>query len=712
MRATETVLKALLQGDRQYLVPLYQRAYSWRRENLNRLWVDILRVLDSEEQDGHFLGSIVLAPSPQRSASGVQCWLVVDGQQRVTTLSILLCAIRDHCELKLPTLARKINVQYLMNEFAESSERYTLLPTQADRASWVNILEKSPEAGGEDGVGDAYRFFKGCLEGLIDPDADDLEGQYQKLEQAVASRLNFVEISAHPDDNVYRIFESLNNTGMKLTQADLLRNYVFMRLPRSAEKIYTHHWLPIQRMLSDTQLVNLIWLDVLLRDGRRATQHSIYQDQQRYLSKFETEDEVGEWVVRLHGLARIFRRVLKPSLESDVLVRKALDRLLRWRSNVVYPICVKTLMAFDARRINSREASAILRVVESYLVRQLIVGVRRAGNNVMMSDLIGSLSDEEFNAETVTRILSRQRNRFPTDSDLRQAMLEQPFYWRGKEWHKLFILRCLEEASARGEVIDFENSKVTIEHVMPQSTTLDWEAVLAECAQSGECAEEALSPAELHAQFVHTIGNLTLSAYNGTLSNKKFEEKREILANSGLFMNVQISRESRWGIAQIKERGEFLAELAIEIWPGPDGSPPDTLTNPKVAILRQVLSEIPAGRWTNYQTLAQAAGTNRKSVSKWLADYDLPNSHRVLKSDGSLPARLSKGLSDPEEQMSRLMSEGILFGVNDKAHGKYSVDARGLTTLVEQRLEGAEGEDCGLLGFDFFPKPRGGAVAE
>jgi len=278
VKANETTLRNLLQGERQYVVPLYQRRYSWERRDLQQLWNDLITVTEGGSSAAHFLGSVVLAPSPANTPAGVQVWLVVDGQQRLTTLSILLCAIRDHVRATDERFAAKIDDLYLFNKYASGPERYTLLPTQADRSSWVALLEQAPDAGGEDRIGEAYRFFRKEL-----VRADDPDDQYDiaRIEQAIAGQLSIVEIAAHPDDNVHRIFESLNYTGQPLTQADLLRNYLFMRLPSRADHVYERQWLPLQELLSNKQLEELVWLDLVLRGDDRATQESIYQSQQQ-----------------------------------------------------------------------------------------------------------------------------------------------------------------------------------------------------------------------------------------------------------------------------------------------------------------------------------------------------------------------------------------------------------------------------------------------
>ncbi|WP_236648379.1 MULTISPECIES: DUF262 domain-containing protein [Micromonospora] len=246
--ARETTLQELLEGAKQYQVPLYQRTYSWTKLQLERLWNDILKLAEDQVADPsatHFIGSLVLAPSPANGPTGVAEYLVVDGQQRLTTLTILLCAIRDRrAQHEGPMHRDRLNQQYLVNVWKSERQRLKLVPTQADRAAYLACLDSTPQAGGADPVGAAYRFFVAQLAAADDPD-DPLD--IERIENAVISGLALVSVTAQPGDNVHRIFESLNNTGLKLTQADLLRNYLFMRLPSRGETVYRSLWQPPTR---------------------------------------------------------------------------------------------------------------------------------------------------------------------------------------------------------------------------------------------------------------------------------------------------------------------------------------------------------------------------------------------------------------------------------------------------------------------------------
>jgi alkylated DNA nucleotide flippase Atl1 len=620
--------------------------------------------------------------------AGVQVWLVVDGQQRLTTLSILLCAIRDHVRGTDDQLAAKIDDLYLFNKYASGMERYTLLPTKADRTAWIGLVERAPDAGGEDRIGEAYRFFRAALVQADDPDDDH---DVARIEQAIAGRLSIVEIAAHAEDNVHRIFESLNYTGQPLTQADLLRNYLFMRLPKRGDDVYERQWLPLQELLNDKQLEELVWLDLVLRGDDRATQESIYQAQQVRLRQLQDEAAIEQWIVDLHQKARLFQKVLDPNREPDPKLRYALDRLDRWGVAVTHSITLHVLLAYEAGNLSSGEAAASLRAVESYLVRRTIVGMSSANNNRLLMSLVKELGDQIPSAKAIVRALSAPRKRFPTDQLVRDAVLANSFYWLGRGPQRTYVLRCIEEDHRHGEPVDFDRAKLTIEHVLPQSPTDEWWEMLR--ADLGE--DESIE--ELHSSLVHTLGNLSLTAYNAKLSNDGFEAKKAILRDSGLAMNREIASARRWGRPEILARGRSLADRIIKVWPGPDESVSVPPPSPRWSLMNQVLASIPAGRWTSYSDVAEVIGSHQVAVGARLGTVRVPNGHRVLKLQGAVSPDFR--WTDPErtdDPRTVLESEGVRFdqwgraAADQRMTAKELADAVGLDTAGDEEGDGTE----------------------
>ncbi|ALN14485.1 DUF262 domain-containing protein [Acidipropionibacterium acidipropionici] len=348
--AQETNLREILEGAKQYRVPLYQRVYSWTGKQIDQLWDDIVETAESRMSDSrvtHFIGSLVLAATPDFGPVGLMKYLVVDGQQRLTTLTLLLAAIRDHLldTRQDPSAVERIGYQYLINQWQEGQPK--LLPTRADRDSYLAVINRSPGAGGEDGIGAAYRRLRGKLAEIEAPDddaSDDVGASVcvKDIETTVLNGLALVSVTASGNDNVYRIFESLNNTGLKLTQADLLKNYLFMRLGDRSRAVYEAVWLPLERHLSPDQLELLFWLD-LVRTDEKARQSETYEGQQRRLERLTSVDQVEAEVRRIAGLGALLETILKPERDPDPELRRRLKRMRDWGTRTAYPIILELL---------------------------------------------------------------------------------------------------------------------------------------------------------------------------------------------------------------------------------------------------------------------------------------------------------------------------------------------------------------------------------
>lgn len=430
--ARETTLQELLEGTKQYQVPLYQRMYSWTRAQLERLWDDLAKLAEDRKGNTtatHFIGSLVLAPSPSNGPAGVQEYLVVDGQQRLTTLTILLTAIRDHRkERESPEHFDRINEQYLINKWQRDSERFKLLPTQADRESYQACVGATPTAGGTDAVGAAYRFFKAALVAADDPDDDyDIE----RIEDAVISGLAIVSVTAQPGDNAHRIFESLNNTGLRLTQGDLLRNYLFMRLPTQADTVYSGLWLPLQKELSPSDLELLFWLDLVQADPK-IKQTETYARQAARLDRLTTEDEIRAEVERFARLGKLLHVVLTPEREPDADVRLRLARLKAWGTTTVYPILLHLLDRRDTGAATSEDIARAMLFLESFLVRRLLIGRATANINRILLSAVPEIAGRLDPADALHRYLSSGRKYYATDREVAGALPTVPFYLNGR----------------------------------------------------------------------------------------------------------------------------------------------------------------------------------------------------------------------------------------------------------------------------------------
>ncbi|WP_433605852.1 GmrSD restriction endonuclease domain-containing protein [Dactylosporangium sp. CA-139114] len=678
--ARETTLQELLEGSKQYQVPLYQRTYSWKVGQLQRLWDDLAKLVeDRAETPGatHFIGSLVLAPSPSNGPAGVAEYLIVDGQQRLTTLSILLCALRDHrAATEHAEHHDRINQQYLINKWRPEPQRLKLLPTQADRPAYLACLDSSPQAGGGDPIGEAYRFFRKQLVAADDPeDPSDIE----RIEEAVISGLALVSVTTQRGDNAHRIFESLNNTGLDLSQADLLRNYLFMRLPTRGEAVYASLWLPLQRLLPVKHLELLFWLD-LVQVEPRVKQSDTYTAQQTRLDRVQTEQGIEAEVARLARLGNLLKLILEPKDEADPGVRLRLQRLNAWGTTTVYPLLLHLLDRRAQGAATSEQVATAMLYVESFFVRRLLIGRATANVNRILLSVVTEMRQDQPVDEAVRQYLSTGRKYYASDAEVRSAVEMLPFYLNGRPNQRALVLRWLEESYGNKEPVDL--STLTIEHVMPQSVTSHWKTALAADLKPGEEARQ------VHAGLVHTIGNLTLTGYNASLSNKPFEHKRPKLATSGVSMNQEIAQRERWGRPEILSRAAALAERVATIWPGPTDAGADTSIGARWSLLNQALAELPAGSWTTYGDLAALIGSHAVAVGARLGSAPAPNAHRVLQVEGTVSPNFQ--WTDPErsdDPSDLLRAEGVEFDQRGRAN-----PAQRLTVDELARLVGLDGD--------------------
>ncbi|MER7845130.1 DUF262 domain-containing protein [Kitasatospora sp. NPDC096077] len=685
MRAQEITFLNLVQGEKQFQVPLYQRTYSWEQAQLQQLWDDVSELVeqhtDGDAPAAHFLGSVVLAPG-HLQAGGVQRWLVVDGQQRLTTLMLAFTALRDHYKgTGAAKAADRVHRQILVNEFHEELDHYRLLPTQADRDSYTACVESSPKAGGAGNIGTAYRFFLGALAQGADEHGTEWVAA---VETVLKDLLSIVEITAQAGDNVYRIFESINNTGVGLSQSDLLRNYVFSLLPKRGERVYRELWLPMQQELGPKNLELLVWLDLVVRGHNKAKQSEIYREQQKRLDAFKNDEEaLQQEIALLAERGNRLLRILEPERESSGVLRSVLERLGAWGGQTHYPLALHLLDLVAAGRATAEEAAEALRYVESYLVRRMICQVPTNNLNRIFMDAPRELETDRSPAEAVRRLLSGRRRKWPSDEDLREAVRTKPFYWNGRSHQRFHVLRRLEESHAASEPVDFEKAALTIEHVLPQRPSQAWFDLLAEETENGQ------SPKELHDLLVHTLGNLTLSGDNSKLSNHPFERKQQLLDSSALRMNQEIADAERWGKAAILARADRLAERAIGLWPAPIGSVKAVGDEwPGWADLRAALVAMPSGTWTSYGDIAELIGLHAIGVGNHLsAKPGVIGAYRVLNWNGHVSSGF-RWLDDDRTDTPRdvLEQEGVPFDAAGRAHPSCRLTATELATLLGREI--------------------------
>ena len=537
-------------GTKQMLVPLFQRPYEWDAGSWQTLWDDIMEHYNRAEDDppdaSHFTGAIVTAPA--RSVPvGVSKYLVIDGQQRLTTLAILLCAIRN----RMPTQHRQYRQisRLLLNEDYEGTDLYKLLPTQPDRPAWVSLLE-DPRRSPDSRFLRSFRFFVERIEGKDD---DDMPIDPHRLFETVQQRIHVVFINLGENDDPYLIFESLNYKGTPLTQADLVRNYLLLRLQTGAqERIYQQHWLPMQERLRDA-LPEFV-RQYLMQKGEEVPKGDVFSVLKKRTLAVPDATMPAE-IERLNAASVYYQHIIDPRTVNNVRLQRSLARLLRWEMATCHPLLLRLYTGHAVGEVTDEEFVDCLETIESFGVRRYICGVPTNQLKRIFLSLTGVVQRGQTAANLRANLARGSLGRrWPKDAEFRAAWLKFRLYSRPVDRCK-FILESLEDAHGHREGVD--PSAATIEHIMPQTLSPMWRDSLGASADA------------THEQWLHTIGNLTLSAYNSELSNSAFARKRELLGDSHFELNRSVVARTVWDAAAIELRAAELCDLASIVWARP-----------------------------------------------------------------------------------------------------------------------------------------------
>jgi len=681
MQVQNATLKKLIQGEKQFRVPIWQRQYTWREKQHNQLWHDLLEQYElvagehQAEVTGHFLGSFVLSPV-DATASGVQTFHVIDGQQRLTTLMLVLCALRDIMAEEDDQAVNRFDKLYLVNEFQEGDAEFRLQPTEEDSAAFKARVLRQADSGGGDLISEAYRFYRERVKAASSAGNGGID--IPTLERVVVDRMAIVELTTESGDNAHRIFQSLNGTGVDLNQADLLRNHLFMLLPKRAEIVYAEVWRPMETLLGVDNLTGLARVDLQRRDIE-VTKGEVYAAHQRRLDPISLNESAVEEEVRDLALrAKHYKRIIDPESEPDSDLASGLRRLARWGAQTSHPIL---MIAYDLRERGIIETDALCRVVaiiESFLVRRQLARVPTNSLSRLFFQLVGRLPEGPDFADALHRELSRKRLEWPDDERVREAVAAQSFFLIGR-WHqRKLILERLERSFDHPEPINFDEADLQIEHIMPQTLTSEWREQLEAMGQN---------PDDVHGELVHTLGNLTLTAFNGQLSNNPIERKKEIYGDSHLELNRALAEGDSWGRDGILARGRSLAEQVAKIWIAPIEGVPDVPTDGfDWSRVESAIEAVPLGRWTSYSDLAELGGTAAQAVGNFIVG--LPsgtNAYRVLSSQGTVsPSFKWPDPNDQRDLTTVLEAEGIGFGEGRADHALH-IGSEELGSLVDEQ---------------------------
>lgn len=567
LQAGETTLNKLLNTSRQFIVPIFQRNYSWQKSQYEQLWFDILRASKFKEKQNHFIGSIVYIDMGT-PAGRPQQLLLIDGQQRLTTISILLCAIKDYVqkfnlETKLINLA-KIKNQFLYNSDEIDEDRYKLLLNVQDKETYIKLIDNTIFTVNKPATNiiKCYEFFYERIEDFIKQ-----HGQIDEIYAGIF-KLSLVSISLDKDsDNPQMIFESMNSTGKDLSQTDLLRNYLLMDLtPEKQTRLYKTYWKPMEELFGEDIYKNDVnKFDYFIRDfltlksdtGYICKINNVYENFKRYY--LDNNCEKFAVLKDLFTYAKYYA-CIDLLQENDDELKLYWQEFKKLDSHVVYPFLLKLYDDYSCQILIKEDFKKILQVVISYLWRRAICEIPTNSLSKTFATLYQAVDKEDYvNSVIKAFVFKSSYKRFPSDYEVREKLQTKDIYhFRLRK----YLLEALENYYHK-ESIDLNTANYTIEHIMPQNIehNLSWQQMLGEDWQ------------EVHSLYLHTLGNLTITGYNAEMSNKSFWEKvngESGFKHSHLKLNESIAQCDVWNKKAIQRRTNILTDIILKIWKYPE----------------------------------------------------------------------------------------------------------------------------------------------
>ena len=561
MKANETKVEDFLSSNKtQFVIPVYQRNYDWSTSQCKQLLDDILEVGTSTKMNAHFIGSVVYVHQGVYTSSRIKELQIIDGQQRLTTLTLIYLALyRLAIEIGDKGLEAEISETYLTNKFAPEEEKLKLRPTEnKDKAiKYLLRSDRDEEFSNFSKVIDNFNYFKSRI----------TEGNLEFVLKGLA-KLMFVEISLDSEKvDPQRIFESLNSTGLELSQADLIRNFILMGLEhRVQNKIYNNYWEIIEKLAKDETL-NTSKVSDFIRDYLTLVNNKIPNKNKVYLefkAKFPTTDlqELEANLSPIKSLVKFYNKLLNPKNETDKEIRLQLEYINRLEINVAYPFLMKVYEDYSENVIDKATFIKVLDFIQSFAWRRFVVGLPTNALNKIFMTLYEKVDKNDYLLSLQKWLLKRPGSqRFPKNKEVIESLKLKDVY-NIKSKNRTYLLERLENFENNEPVIIDGNTDITIEHIFPQNPDPKWKVDLG--AEDYNLIKET---------YLNTIGNLTLSGNNGKLGNKPFLLKRN-LENAGykdsrLWLNKYLSIAEKWDIAEIERRFDLLAERFLKIWQMP-----------------------------------------------------------------------------------------------------------------------------------------------
>lgn len=557
MKANELQINNFLQAPNvQFVIPVYQRNYDWSHSECKDLLNDILSV-ETENRGTHFIGSIVFIHEGTYSTSEVKELVIIDGQQRLTTINILYVALyRFARDLNRTNDAERIYNMFLTNQYVQNkSSKLKLKQTDSSSKAFdATINSRENDNLPYSNVIENFNFFRRSI----------TEENFQTILSGL-NRLIFVEISLERGkDDPQRIFESLNSTGLDLSQSDLIRNFILMDLPPIEQtKIFENIWNTIEENAKDLvrqkSLVSDFIRDYLtLKTKRIPNKNNVYPEFKKLYPNKRDEDFFQE-LENIKSLSFHYRKFANPSTELDTDIRKELEYLSRLEVNVAFPFLMQVFEDKENGILSKDELIRILKLIQSYTWRRFIVGLPTNALNKIFMTLYSEVDEEEY-FDSIVRALMKKRGsaKFPRNEEVKIALRDKDLY-NTQAKNKYYFFELLENYNNR-EYVNTNNESITIEHIFPQNPSPEWSANLSQ--------DDYFS---LKEKYLNTIANLTLSGNNGALSNKDFVAKKHMNIDGGeqgyaysrLWLNSYLQTIESWDMNSFEERLEIIYESVI-----------------------------------------------------------------------------------------------------------------------------------------------------
>ncbi|WQV42003.1 DUF262 domain-containing protein [Helicobacter pylori] len=538
--------------EKQFVIPIYQRVYSWGKEQCKQLWDDIIKTGGNDQIEGHFIGSIVFVHDGIYTTNYNEL-LIIDGQQRLTTITLLFIALRDHLNDEDEFLEKfshqKIQNRYLINSDEKGDKKFKLILSEPDRDTLLSLIDENRRKPSEPSlkIMENFKLFGEW----IHKNTDKLETIFKGLE-----KLMVVEISLERGkDNPQLIFESMNSTGKDLTQTDLIRNYILMGLEPKKQKIfYKKYWRAMEEDFKQNEtLFNQFVRHYLTIKTREIPNiNKVYEAFKRYQQERGIETEV--LLQDLQKYCGFFCQIVFKK-ETDKDLNKALSFLVDLEMDVIYPLLLELYSDYSDGVLSKQDFIPIIYLIESYICRRAVCGLgTNSLNKVFPSFTKHIQKDEYFKSLKAHFGYLTEKQRFPNNDEFKKLFITIDFYHFQK---REYFLERLENFDTKEPV---NTQKCTTEHIMPKTLTKEWERDLGGNFQA------------IHDKYLHTIGNLTLTGYNTEYSNRSFQEKRYMekgFKDSPLRLNQGLKDLESFGEEEIEKRANDLADWALEIWTYP-----------------------------------------------------------------------------------------------------------------------------------------------